>query len=102
MRKLKLVKLTTYVVAFLLYLTPVFAQNRTVSGTITDQSGKGIPGVTVSVKGTNTSTQTDANGFYRILAADNATLVFTSVGYGATEMKVDGRSSIDASLNPSN
>jgi iron complex outermembrane receptor protein len=102
MRKLKLVKLTTYVVAFLLFLTPVFAQNRTVSGTVTDQSGKGIPGVTVSVKGTNTSTQTDANGVYRIQAADNATLVFTSVGYGASELKVGGRSAIDASLSPSN
>src|SRR6476660_8464324 len=102
MRKLKIVKLTTYVVAFLLFLTPAFAQNRTVSGTVTDQAGKGIPGVTVSVKGTNTSTQTDASGVYRIIAADNATLVFTSVGYGASELKVDGRSSIDASLSPSN
>lgn len=102
MRKLKLFKLTTFVVAFFFLLNQTFAQTRTVSGVVTDQTGKGIPGVTVTVKGTNTSTQTDANGVYRISAANNATLVFSSVGYGTMEMQVNNRTSVDASLTASN
>jgi iron complex outermembrane receptor protein len=99
MRKLKLLKKTTFVVASLLLLfNQVFAQNHTVSGTVTDQTGKGVPGVTVTVKGTSTSTQTDGNGVYRINAADNATLVFSSVGYDSMEMQVSGKTSVDASL----
>jgi TonB-dependent starch-binding outer membrane protein SusC len=98
MRKLKLLKLTTYVVTFLLLINQVFAQTKTVTGTVTDQAGKGVPGVTVTVKGSNVSTQTDANGTYRINASDNATLVFSSIGFGTMELQVSGRSSVDASL----
>ena len=99
MRKLNLLKKTTFVVAsLLLLLNQVFAQNHTVSGTVTDQTGKGVPGVTVTVKGTNTSTQTDGNGTYRISASDNATLVFSSVGFSTMEMQVNGKTSVDASL----
>lgn len=103
MRKLNPLKWTTLLVAILLFLAPQsFAQTRTVTGTVTDQNGKGIPGVTVSVKGTNTATQTDNSGTYRINAAENATLVFTSVGYGTMEMPVGGRTAMDASLTANN
>ncbi|MGN6163560.1 MAG: SusC/RagA family TonB-linked outer membrane protein, partial [Flavisolibacter sp.] len=68
------------------------------SGTVADQTGKGIPGVTVTVKGTKTSTQTDGNGTYRINAPENATLVFSSVGFSTMEMQVNGRTSVDATL----
>src|SRR6476469_1023849 len=103
MRKVKLLKLTGCVMLFLLCsFQSLFAQNRTVTGTITDQTGKGVPGVTVTVKGTKTATQTDANGTYRISASDNATLVFSSVGFETQEMPVAGRSSFDISLNATN
>src|SRR5215203_156616 len=101
MRKMKFLKLTTFVVAFFLLLTQTFAQS-TVSGTVTDQTGKGVPGVTVTVKGTSTSVQTDGNGTYRINAPDNATLVFSSVGYDAMEMQLAGRTSLDVGLTASN
>jgi TonB-linked SusC/RagA family outer membrane protein len=103
MRRVNLLKTTTIVVLFLLCsFQSLFAQNRTVSGTVTDQTGKGVPGVTVTVKGTKNATQTDANGTYRIMAPDNATLVFTSVGFENMEMPLAGRSSYDASLNATN
>lgn len=99
MRKSKAFKLATYVVAFLLIcFTETFAQNRTVSGTVTDQSGRGVAGVTVNVKGSNTSTQTDANGFYQIAIPENGTLVFTSVGFARSEIAVAGRTSFDVPL----
>src|SRR5215203_2961364 len=102
MRKLKLLKLTTFVVASILFFYQSFAQTRTVTGTVTDQTGKGVPGVTVTVKGSSTSTQTDASGTYRINASDNATLLFSSVGFSSTEIPVGTNNSVDASLSAAN
>jgi len=103
MRKFTPLKLTTLVVALLLFcFNQTYAQTRTVTGTVTDQNGKGIPGVTVSVKGTNNATQTDATGVYRINVGDNATLVFSSVGYGSMEMPVGNRTAMDASMTANN
>lgn len=102
MRKMKLLRLTTVVVALLLLVNQTFAQNRTISGTVTDQDGKGVPGVTVTVKGTNNATQTDANGTYRISAPENGTLVFSSVGYGSSEVQTGSRTSVNASLTSTN
>src|SRR4051812_32839872 len=98
MRKLNPLKLTTLVVTLLLFVFQSSAQSRTISGTVTDQAGKGISGVTVTVKGTTTATQTDANGTYRIAAPANATLVFSYVGYGAIELPTGNSTSVDASL----
>lgn len=100
MRRFKPLQLAKAFLAFLLFFSlQTFAQNKTVTGTVTDNTGKGVPGVTVTVKGTNNATQTDANGTYRIQASDNATLVFSSVGYERMEMTLAGRTSYDASLN---
>ncbi|MCC3154414.1 TonB-dependent receptor [Hymenobacter sp. BT770] len=74
------------------------AADAPVTGRITDESGAGIPGVTVLVKGTSTATQTDADGRYSIVAPAGATLVFSFVGYASQEVAVGGRTSIDAKL----
>ncbi|MFL5739534.1 MAG: SusC/RagA family TonB-linked outer membrane protein [Flavisolibacter sp.] len=103
MRKLNLIKPTTFVVTLLLFsLSQIFAQTTPVTGTVTDQTAKGVAGVTVSVKGTSTATQTDANGNYRISVPDHGVLVFSSVGYGMMEISVNGRSTVDATLTSSN
>ncbi|MGZ8536614.1 MAG: SusC/RagA family TonB-linked outer membrane protein, partial [Flavisolibacter sp.] len=101
MRKLK-PKLTTLVVTLLLFVFHSVAQTRVVTGTVTDQNGKGIPGVTVSIKGTTTATQTDASGTYRINAPESGTLVFTSVGYGTIEQPIGSENSVDATLTATN
>ncbi|HZH63617.1 MAG TPA: SusC/RagA family TonB-linked outer membrane protein [Flavisolibacter sp.] len=102
MRKSNLLKAA--ICALILLIVPIthlLAQNRTVTGTVNDQTGKGVPGVTVTVKGTNTATQTNAEGQYTISAPENATLVFSAVGFTGMEMALAGRTSFDASLQAS-
>ncbi|MFP9115302.1 SusC/RagA family TonB-linked outer membrane protein [Flavobacterium sp. RHBU_3] len=69
-----------------------FAQERTVSGTVTDDTGFPIPGVNVTIKGTTTSTQTDFDGKYQISASPDQTLVFTYVGMATREVKATSAS----------
>ncbi len=86
---------------FLMLLScTVMAQNK-VTGKVTDsQTGEAIQGVTVSVSGTNTATQTDAGGNFSIEAAGDATLLFTSVNYEMVAEKVGGRSNISIKMAP--
>jgi len=70
-----------------------------VTGTVRDEQGEPLPGVTVKIKGTNTATTTDVNGVYRInLPTGNETLVFTFVGYKTQELAVNGRTNLDIAL----
>ncbi|HRQ50300.1 MAG TPA: carboxypeptidase-like regulatory domain-containing protein, partial [Agriterribacter sp.] len=52
-----------------------------ITGRVTDEEGNPLPGVTVQVKGANTSAVTNTNGEFSIDAGDNAILVFSSVGF---------------------
>ena len=75
-----------------------FAQNA-VTGKVTNATdGSPATGITVTVKGTKTATQTAADGSYKINAAANATLVFTGVGFAAQEIAVNAQPAVDASL----
>jgi TonB-linked SusC/RagA family outer membrane protein len=79
----------------------VFAQNRTISGTVTDENDSGLPGVNVLLQGTSTGTVTDVDGNYAIsVSGESPTLVFTSVGYESVVETVNGRSTIDIALLP--
>lgn len=71
----------------MLCITQVFAQNRTVTGTVTAKDdGLPIPGVSVKIKGTNIGTQTNAAGKYMLHADANAVLEFTFIGYSKVEI----------------
>jgi len=70
----------------------------TVSGSVTSSSGEPLAGVSVTVKGTTTGTTTDNNGAYQLTVPDDATLVFSYVGYTNVEEVVGGRSTINVSL----
>jgi TonB-dependent starch-binding outer membrane protein SusC len=77
----------------------VYAQDKTVTGKVTEGDGPtGLPGVTVTVKGTNKGTQTDVNGTYKIAVPSNATLVFSFVGFATQSIAVGNRSSLDVKL----
>ncbi len=67
----------------------------TVTGQVTDESGEGLPGVNVVLKGTTNGTVTDVDGNFRLNVAEDATLVFSSVGYVAQEVAVAARSVIN-------
>jgi TonB-linked SusC/RagA family outer membrane protein len=71
--------------------SPLFAQTITVTGTVTlKEDGSTLPGVTVTLKGTNQGTATDATGKYSINAATGSTLVFRGIGYETREVSVSG------------
>jgi TonB-linked SusC/RagA family outer membrane protein len=75
----------------MLCITQVFAQNRTVTGTVTAKDdGLPIPGVSVKIKGTNTGVVTGTNGKFTISAPANGVLVFSSIGFTTAQVKVTG------------
>lgn len=71
-----------------------------VSGTVKDEKGALVPGVSVSIKGTNNGTQTDGNGAFRINANPGDVLVFTYVGYQRKEVTVGNGTIFNVSLTP--
>lgn len=73
------------------------AQQR-VSGVVKDETGSGLPGATVLIKGTTNGTITDAEGKYSLTASGNDILVISYTGYIAQEIPVNNRSVIDVSL----
>ncbi|MGM9506375.1 MULTISPECIES: SusC/RagA family TonB-linked outer membrane protein [Larkinella] len=88
--------------AFILSLgfSQAFAQERTVTGTVTSSEDKvSLPGVTVQIKGTTRGTNTDADGKYSLTnVPDNATLVFSFIGLQNQEIAVGNRTVVDAVL----
>mgnify|MGYP006266676947 CR=1 FL=1 len=81
-----------------LYSSGLYAQT-TVSGTVTDETDFGLPGVTILVKGTSTGTITDFQGKYNIeIKTENPTLVFSAVGYQTQELEVGNQTSIDVTM----
>ena len=63
----------------LLLSIQIFAQDRTVSGKVTSsEDGAGIPGASVSVRGTSKGTSTDVDGNYKITVGNSAVLVFSA------------------------
>ena len=98
-----LVKTTLMAITMLVSLSSTFAQDKTVTGKVTDASdGSGMPGVSVAVVGANKGTQSDVNGNYKLNVADNAKLVFSFVGYTKQEITVGSRSVIDVKLGADN
>lgn len=77
-----------------------FAQEKTVTGTVTDSEGVPLPGVNVLIKGTNAGTQTDFDGNYSIQAEQGDVLVFSFVGMEQAEYTVGSVSIIDVSMSP--
>jgi len=89
------IKLMLSVLAFSFFTT---VQAQIVSGTVSDENGKSLPGVSVAVKGATGGTATDVAGKYSITASSTATLVFSYVGYTTTEIAVSGRTVVNVSL----
>ncbi len=71
---------------------------KTVSGTVTDPNGEPLPGVTVIVQGTNIGTITDLDGKYSISVPQDATLVFSFIGYTNSVIQVGSGSTFNVSM----
>jgi len=79
------------------------SQEITVRGTVTDESGSPLVGVSVVLKGGSTGTTTDEKGAYTLRLPDSrGSLVFTFVGYHTQEIPVAGQTTIDVQLIASN
>lgn len=83
----------------LLAVQPVFAQNKTVAGKVTDsKDGSGILGASVTVKGSKSGTQTDAAGAFSLSVPANATtIIISAIGFGQKEFAI-GDGNIVAAL----
>ncbi|MEI6949304.1 TonB-dependent receptor [Paraflavisolibacter sp. H34] len=75
-----------------------FFQANPVTGTVTNDKGEPLSGVTVQVKGTSKSTVTGPDGSFRLDAPANATLVFSYVGMDEQELRLSGQPSVQVRL----
>lgn len=96
--KQKLHVILTLLLAFVVQIS--FAQEKTVTGTVTDGNGMPLPGVNVLVKGTSTGTQTDFEGEFTILAEPSDILVFSYLSFETIERRVDDASIIHVTMKP--
>jgi iron complex outermembrane receptor protein len=81
--------------------TIAWSQGRTVTGTVTSsEDGSGLPGVNVVEKGTSNGTVTNVDGGYSINVGENATLVFSFVGFASQEIAAGTQSNISVTLAP--
>jgi TonB-dependent starch-binding outer membrane protein SusC len=84
----------------LILLTFSAMAQRTVTGRVTDEKGVPIPNVSVVIKGTQTGTVTNTEGFYTVTVQPAARiLIFSSVDRGSLEVNIGDRSVINASLS---
>jgi hypothetical protein len=95
----KSLQLIILLIALLLPGSILFAQEKTVSGTVLSEENKPLEGVTVTVKGTNRRTQTNSAGYYTIPARPGQSLIFTFVGFGTQEVAIGQTSSINLNLS---
>lgn len=84
----------------LLFFQPLStsAQLKTITGTVTDESGNPLPNISVTVKGGSAGTTTNEKGQYSINAEVGSTLVFTSVNHEAFNLVIDNRSEYSINL----
>jgi TonB-linked SusC/RagA family outer membrane protein len=93
----------TLLILLLLMLgaTGAWAQQRQVSGRVTAaDTGQGMPGVSVALRGTTTGVATDSEGNFQLQVPDNnAVLIFRFLGYQTREITVGNQSTINVTLN---
>ena len=86
----------TLLLAFVVHLT--FAQDKTISGTVTDQDGLPLPGVNIVVEGTTNGTQTDFDGNYSLSASAGQVIIFTYVGQKDQRATVGASNTINITM----
>lgn len=100
MRKTRLSRAGTLWLVLVLFSLSVMAQNRVITGVVSDQSGVPLINATVSVKGGNTSVVTDNYGVFKITVPASANaLLFSYVGAKQKEVSLEGKTSVLVSLD---
>ncbi|MEM8969484.1 MAG: carboxypeptidase-like regulatory domain-containing protein, partial [Bacteroidota bacterium] len=76
-----------------------YAQELTVTGRVTSASdNSALPGVNVTLRGTNRGTITDIDGNFRLAGDASDTLIFSFIGFNPLEVPINGQSSLDINL----
>lgn len=86
------------VLGLLLGHISAFSQQRTVSGTVKDETGIPVPGVNIVLKGTSNGTISNADGAFTINANQGDVLVVSFIGFKTQEVTVDTRTTFDIEL----
>jgi TonB-linked SusC/RagA family outer membrane protein len=86
----------------LLFSSSLFAQQREVTGKVTDANGNPVNGASVRVKNTRGGTSAASDGIFKINAAPNAVLIISAIGYDTKEISVGTNTSIDIVLTQDN
>ena len=97
----KLFQLTSVILGLLFTLMSQnsFAQNRTITGSLTDVNNQAVIGATIMLKGTTIGTISDINGAFMIdVPNENSVIVISSVGYSTQELVVGNQTNIDLIL----
>jgi len=90
------------VLGWMLFATSIAIAQQTVNGTVTDNEGESLIGVSILVEGTSAGTVTDLDGNYSItVPADNNILLFSYTGFADQRVEVNSRSSISITMEPS-
>jgi TonB-linked SusC/RagA family outer membrane protein len=93
--------LMLFAVLGLMLSQSIYAQPKTVTGTVTDATtNETLPGVNVIIKNSTTGTSTDPFGNYSISAAPGQVLIFSSLGYATREVTVGAGNRISVGLDP--
>src|SRR5215218_7260543 len=87
-------KIVTLLTVLMLFCALAFAQTRTVTGTIKDENGNPVPFASIRIKGTNTGTSADANGFFSISSKTGDVLIISAVGASPKEFTVSSETAI--------
>lgn len=86
----------------LLFVVQGFAQQKSISGIVSDESGLPLPGATVLIKNSKVGTNTDFDGKYKIVCSSGDILTFAYVGYSTKEITVGTITTMNVSLVPDN
>lgn len=90
--------LTRFFFSIFFSLSLIAADAQTVTGTVVDEHNQPVGGTTVTVKGNNKGTVTDASGNFRINASGSNILVFSFVGYTTQELTLNGRTTVNVTM----
>jgi len=89
------------IAGLLLFSASVFAQGTNlIKGSVMDEKGEPLPGVSIKVKGTNYGTVTDVSGKFTVNADKGTTLVFSFISYVTKEVVIQDQKTVNISLTP--
>lgn len=94
-------RILAFFILFCSSLSFLMAQEKTITGLVSDNEGETLPGVSVVVKGTTQGTVTDIDGNFEIRVPQGATLEFSYVGFQQQEIRITDQERVNVVLEPS-